>query len=103
MLHDELGAYEVKILKKVDFSNWKCGKPENIQSGLKCTNWQAGDWGQDSEKIIGGIEARPHSWPFIAHLGTTTCSGTIIDSKTILTAAHCCVGKVGVCMIFVAR
>ena len=80
----------------MDFSNWKCGQPENIPSGLVCNNnWQVGDWLQDSEKIVGGIEARPHSWPFIAH--DDVCgSGTIIDSKTVLTAAHCCAGEVGV-------
>ena len=80
---------------KVDFSNWKCGEPENIQSGLVCKNWQGGDWAQDSDKIVGGIEARPHSWPFIARMSVCG-SGTIIDSKTILTAAHCCIGEVGV-------
>ena len=68
-------------------------------------NWQVSNWAQDSDKIVGGIEARPHSWPFIASIQTNSnhyafCGGTIIDSKTVLTAAHCCDGEVGVSMIF---
>ena len=47
-------------------------------------------------KIIGGVEALPHSWPSIVALlyrkGSTEwsqfCGGTLIDNKTVLTAAQ---------------
>lgn len=51
----------------------------------------------DDGKIVGGIEARPNSWPWQVVMcsgGSTTscrlrCGGSIIDNKHILTAAHC--------------
>nr|CAH7724589.1 unnamed protein product [Callosobruchus chinensis] len=46
-------------------------------------------------RIIGGREAIPHSYPFIAALMITTknstffCGGSLITSQIVLTAAHC--------------
>ena len=49
------------------------------------------------EKIIGGVNAVPHSWPSIVGLfeqrfegGTWDqfCGGTLIDNQTVLTAAQ---------------
>lgn len=48
-------------------------------------------------RIVGGIEAREHSWPWqvVMCSGSSTtscrlrCGGSIIDNKHILTAAHC--------------
>ena len=45
-----------------------------------------------TDRIVGGVEAKPNSWPWIARLIIDQqfgCGGTIIDEKTILTAAHC--------------
>ncbi|XP_055337636.1 LOW QUALITY PROTEIN: ovochymase-2-like [Paramacrobiotus metropolitanus] len=46
------------------------------------------------QRIVGGIEARPHSWPwhvaFRAFDGALACSGTIIDHSWILTSKDCC-------------
>jgi len=60
------------------------GKAENrIPKGLSCEN---------PDRIINGITAERGSWPWIAYIkfGFSFCGGTIIDSETILTAAHCC-------------
>ncbi len=50
-------------------------------------------------KIAGGQEAEPNEWPWMTHVlqdksndthsAYSSCGGTIINSRTILTAAHC--------------
>lgn len=44
-----------------------------------------------SQRIVGGVEATPHSWPWIVSLQMRDhfCGGTLIDSRHVLTAAHC--------------
>ncbi|XP_055713666.1 proclotting enzyme [Phlebotomus papatasi] len=47
---------------------------------------------QDSERIVGGHNADPNEWPWIAVLfngGRQFCGGSLIDNQHILTAAHC--------------
>ncbi|XP_019490557.1 PREDICTED: duodenase-1-like, partial [Hipposideros armiger] len=39
-------------------------------------------------EIIGGHEAKPHSHPYMAHLGN--CGGFLVREDIVLTAAHCC-------------
>ncbi|KAL7741973.1 hypothetical protein ACLKA6_012178 [Drosophila palustris] len=46
----------------------------------------------DQERIVGGINASPHEFPWIAVLfksGKQFCGGSLITSNHILTAAHC--------------
>ncbi|UJR25226.1 hypothetical protein I4U23_006578 [Adineta vaga] len=47
-----------------------------------------------SYRIVGGVEAIPHSWPWIVSLRIRDhfCGGTLIDSRHVLTAAHCLIG-----------
>lgn len=46
----------------------------------------------DQERIVGGINASPHEFPWIAVLfksGKQFCGGSLITNNHILTAAHC--------------
>jgi len=46
----------------------------------------------DQERIVGGINASPHEFPWIAVLfksGKQFCGGSLITNSHILTAAHC--------------
>jgi len=38
-------------------------------------------------RIVGGVEARQHSWPWQCKLGG--CGASIIDKYHLITAAHC--------------
>jgi len=44
-----------------------------------------------SQRIVGGVEAMAHSWPWIVSLQSRDhfCGGTLIDNRHVLTAAHC--------------
>ncbi|KAM6387860.1 cathepsin G-like [Pluvialis apricaria] len=50
-------------------------------------------------RIIGGSEAEPHSWPYMAYLSIrnisheATCGGFLIRPDAVLSAAHCVAGK----------
>ncbi|GAB0089398.1 transmembrane protease serine 9 [Sergentomyia squamirostris] len=47
---------------------------------------------QDSERIVGGHNADPNEWPWIAVLfngGRQFCGGSLITQEHVLTAAHC--------------
>ncbi|MBX3011759.1 MAG: serine protease [Caldilineaceae bacterium] len=50
----------------------------------------------DSPAIVGGVEAVPNAWPWMAALISASqtravlfCGGAVIDPKWVLTAAHC--------------
>jgi len=52
------------------------------------------------DRIVGGVTARKHHWPFITHLLFSDgdhfrgkCGGTILSDNWILTGAHCCYSK----------
>jgi len=49
----------------------------------------------DAGRIVGGKEARPHSWPWQVLIRCQnlqligSCGGSIISEKWVITAAHC--------------
>ncbi len=49
------------------------------------------------QRIVGGVEAIPNSWPWIVslQLGDHICGGTLIDTRHVLTAAHCLAAAIG--------
>ncbi|XP_052047351.1 mast cell protease 4-like [Apodemus sylvaticus] len=51
-------------------------------------------FGAGAEEIIGGVEAKPHSRPYMVYLTTFddknfTCGGFLINPQFVMTAAHC--------------
>ncbi|CBY15051.1 unnamed protein product [Oikopleura dioica] len=61
-----------------------------LPEGTNCEGNQFYD--PDFTKIVGGVEAIPHSWNFIVSLQWDGhfCGGSILNENWVLTAAHCC-------------
>jgi hypothetical protein len=80
----------------------KCGRAPQETTGIFMSLWNA-----MLSKIINGVEARPHSWPWLVSIGvqyrsasgvwqnrTHICGGTLIEPSHILTAGHCLEQKI---------
>ena len=85
------GKYKIKFFVK--FLNPKCKKFLDCGQSFAKNNLETHS-GNRRKRIIGGMEAIPHSWPSIALLNGIRngrryrCGGTLIDESTILTAAQ---------------
>ena len=70
--------------------------PEQPNCGLPVIEPRFG-----SSRIVGGFEARPHSWPwqifltnYVSGKAGQFCGGSLIYRDLVLTAAHCVTGSV---------
>lgn len=64
----------------------------SLSSSIDISECGAKNGDQDQERIVGGQNADPGEWPWIAALfnaGRQVCGGSLIDNVHILTAAHC--------------
>lgn len=75
-------------------------KPYVTTPTLNLSQCGAKNGNQDQERIVGGQNADPGEWPWIAALfnaGRQFCGGSLIDDKHVLTAAHCVAKQVSPC------
>ncbi|XP_072756072.1 uncharacterized protein [Anoplolepis gracilipes] len=77
-----------------DSSSTSTTNKSPIPGGNNLSQCGAKNGNQDQERIVGGQNADPGEWPWIAALfnaGRQFCGGSLIDEQHILTAAHCVV------------
>ncbi|XP_052261630.1 uncharacterized PE-PGRS family protein PE_PGRS10-like isoform X2 [Dreissena polymorpha] len=76
---------------------YECGDPYLTRSGLLPV-LQGGQ-----SRIVGGTEAKPHTWPWQASLQKSDkfhfCGGSLIAAQWVLTAAHCVEGVTSVARV----
>lgn len=67
-----------------------------LVAGLMVSAVSAAPTPQDSVDIVGGTVAQAGDFPFIVSLqksGSHFCGGSLLNSRTVLTAAHCTVDQ----------
>ncbi|CAB3404373.1 unnamed protein product [Caenorhabditis bovis] len=73
--------------------NFECGLHASALEQADTRSWQEpSNFLMAENRLIGGNEARPHSWPWTVQLlfrGQHRCGGSLIDANFVITAAHC--------------
>ena len=99
---DNVAAGEVTKAMEAEEALPKDENPVNERRALgEVSNNQEKDYDElenatesAGDRIVGGSEARPHEFPFMAALrrhGRLFCGGSLLDRRHVLTAAHCVV------------
>merc|ERR1711892_450520 len=88
------GDVPQKVLRNIlDISPKMTERMPGYKKGTKSFAGECGvPGGAAGERIVGGTEATPHSFPWMAALFINDawfCGGTLISDEYILTAAHC--------------
>jgi len=87
------GDIPEQVLRNIlDISPKITERMPGYKKGTKSFAGECGIPGGAGERIVGGTEATPHSFPWMAALFINDawfCGGTLISDEYILTAAHC--------------
>eukprot|EP00794_Sanderia_malayensis_P002476 gene2476-2851_t len=77
-------------------SRWFKWMHDNCPKTCKFCRDDCGLRGPVQGRVIGGVEAEAHSWPWsvaLLRFGGYFCGGTLIDEQWVLSAAHCVYGR----------
>eukprot|EP00794_Sanderia_malayensis_P005553 gene5553-6238_t len=83
-----------KFCKKA--SRWFKWMHDHCPKTCKFCRDDCGLRGPVQGRVIGGVEAEAHSWPWsvaLLRFGGYFCGGTLIDEQWVLSAAHCIYGR----------
>jgi len=77
-------------------SQWFKWMHKNCPKTCKFCRDDCGLRGAVQGRVVGGVEAEAHSWPWsvaLLRFGGYFCGGSLIDEEWVLTAAHCIYGR----------
>merc|ERR1712227_901914 len=83
-------------LRTVPSSSLSARNPANCSKTCKFCRDDCGLRGAVQGRVVGGVEAEAHSWPWsvaLLRFGGYFCGGSLIDEEWVLTAAHCIYGR----------